>query len=1393
MFIQRLVIQNFRNLQHLELETVPNFNLISGPNGAGKTSVLEAICYLALGRSFRNAGNQYLVQQGQNTFSLFAQIQEQVDSLNSQTTIGMSRTRGEDLIIKVNTEPLTRRIDLVDHICVQMIHPQGIELITKEAEGRRNFVDWGVYYSDPEFKHLWLEYRKALKQRNALLVQNGVRFKPRQRRLQGALSLETNLQSPASQISYTTAYKQQVALSSVKEQHKPLPSDAQNLSSRVLDNASVKANLCGVIKNTSLKANSDITADSGIKVDSNLKAGSDLQVNSGIKADSDLKVDADLANESVLAEQTDLADNSILMGASHLAETANSQNAQNHTLVSNLPSSKNHTFLSHPSSKNHSLLSNASFQNHTPLSEDAVSWYRAPHTILGRVSESQENLGQDALANVFNQAAAVQLGKIASEFTAKPPVKCGHIPLTESSLSELMNNAVVSGNGVMGSNAAFGNNAAIGFTPAMERAAAIGNTTAIERNTAVSVNEGMGSNTVETRNVCQNYASSLQPNAAYNEHNRNNRVLNSADVDTSNSRQPFNSIQPANSTQQAYNSIQPANSMQQSQLESNKQYQSSNGQQNQMPGTMLGQMSDLMPYPMHESDPMHEQNPMHEPVLDYMSYQNLEQTPNHTLGQIPHYVQGQIPNHQLNQKPSQMSAAVPNGSCMQSAQLVEVSQYVGSSQSVGETLPFSSTKSIYSSQSSGSSQPVGSSLSVGSILPIGSPLPVGSTQSVGSPLLVGSTQHIGASQYMGSSQTIGTSLPVGLAQPVGANQSVSALQHPHHMDMPYELHTLSPVLQAHLRGNRPVNPVYSEQQNLSSVVPNQQPVYSQVSHQTIHPSIVYELPAVDAEFVNSNMPFTRIQQSASVNTQNLTSLHQPLFQNASIQNPSFQQTPHQQNIIQPLSSQQPLFQQLPPSLPTFQQDLEESSTIVGQQQVSRSVLVDDMGHEPSVAANGMNRTDGSHSNTQHINSIGHLDIAVTSYGEPNTTVSLIQPIESAVKVNHQAQSTVNSVVNAIPPADQLSSCKTQKSLTGVAVVNSGTAVVNKSSAVGVSGVSVTDYTSGMVRVTEPIVINTVVGNGTGVTRAPNLSEEIVVGDVARADRTVGVIETNGVSATTGVSTSTGVSETTEVSATTGESKTIGVARASNPSGENEVIGYGRESTNRVSGGVEQTEKAARGALGVGAVRNLQPFKSYAQRAWSSAESEFAIWNEAIADLSERITQKRLNYLADLQIVLQEIIEQFLPNFKLKFELYFGWDKSLDLRSQLAQNLEKERGLGYTLYGCHRADLKIKNHNLAAGATLSRGQLKMLVYAMRLAQGMLLKQQSHRSCIYLIDDLNSELDENSQRRLLNTLIECQHQVFISNIQSDFRNILIPRGRSDIKVFSLDQGRLVGTMG
>lgn len=193
------------------------------------------------------------------------------------------------------------------------------------------------------------------------------------------------------------------------------------------------------------------------------------------------------------------------------------------------------------------------------------------------------------------------------------------------------------------------------------------------------------------------------------------------------------------------------------------------------------------------------------------------------------------------------------------------------------------------------------------------------------------------------------------------------------------------------------------------------------------------------------------------------------------------------------------------------------------------------------------------------------------------------------------------------------------------------------------------------------------------------------------------------------------------------------------------------------------------------------------------EEQMPFWDDALAKLAQQITEKRLCYLHDLKEILQDILQDFLPNFKLKFDLNFGWDKSQDLRALLAQNLEKDRVLGYTLYGCHRADLKIKNGNLAAGATLSRGQLKMLVYAMRLAQGILLKQQTGRTCIYLIDDLNSELDDYSQRILLQTLLSCQHQVFISNIHALQHDSFPIEDRSDYQVFYLHEGQMVSDHG
>ncbi len=165
---------------------------------------------------------------------------------------------------------------------------------------------------------------------------------------------------------------------------------------------------------------------------------------------------------------------------------------------------------------------------------------------------------------------------------------------------------------------------------------------------------------------------------------------------------------------------------------------------------------------------------------------------------------------------------------------------------------------------------------------------------------------------------------------------------------------------------------------------------------------------------------------------------------------------------------------------------------------------------------------------------------------------------------------------------------------------------------------------------------------------------------------------------------------------------------------------------------------------------------------NASYDEIQLWDDALSSISEKITQFREEYIKKLLPILDKKLSQFLPDFEFNFFFQKGWENGLSLRSALDFNLEKDRVLGYTFYGCHRADLRVKCNGFLASETLSRGQLKLLVCAMRLSQSHLLREQQGKNCIFLIDDLNSELDPHSRHLLLDDLIDCKCQVFLTNI-------------------------------
>lgn len=75
---------------------------------------------------------------------------------------------------------------------------------------------------------------------------------------------------------------------------------------------------------------------------------------------------------------------------------------------------------------------------------------------------------------------------------------------------------------------------------------------------------------------------------------------------------------------------------------------------------------------------------------------------------------------------------------------------------------------------------------------------------------------------------------------------------------------------------------------------------------------------------------------------------------------------------------------------------------------------------------------------------------------------------------------------------------------------------------------------------------------------------------------------------------------------------------------------------------------------------------------------------------------------------------------------------------MAQNFERDKAIGYTVSGPQKADFRFKANGLPVEDVLSRGQLKLLMCALRLAQGEHLMIQKQRHCIFLIDDFASEL-------------------------------------------------------
>jgi len=184
--------------------------------------------------------------------------------------------------------------------------------------------------------------------------------------------------------------------------------------------------------------------------------------------------------------------------------------------------------------------------------------------------------------------------------------------------------------------------------------------------------------------------------------------------------------------------------------------------------------------------------------------------------------------------------------------------------------------------------------------------------------------------------------------------------------------------------------------------------------------------------------------------------------------------------------------------------------------------------------------------------------------------------------------------------------------------------------------------------------------------------------------------------------------------------------------------------------------------------------------------EISYWDIELVESSLALSKLRNHYINSFNPVLQGIISRFLPDTNVSVSYSQGWDKKVDLAELLARNYSRELALGYTISGPHKADLKLRCGSIPASDALSRGQLKLLVCALRIAQGVHLKQQVDKQTIYLVDDLSSELDTQKRQLLIDQLVDTQAQLFLSVI--DATQIKQQTSKYQTRMFHVEQGEI-----
>lgn len=165
MNLEHIHILNFKNISEKTLHFTKKINCFVGKNGQGKTNLLDAIYYLAFGKSYFNPIALQNIKHNEDFF-----VVEGMFTKNKKSEqIVCSLKKGQKKVLKRNGKIYDKFADHVGLIPLVMISPSDQDLISEGSETRRKFIDLVISQQNTVYLNQLIQYQKTLSQRNALL------------------------------------------------------------------------------------------------------------------------------------------------------------------------------------------------------------------------------------------------------------------------------------------------------------------------------------------------------------------------------------------------------------------------------------------------------------------------------------------------------------------------------------------------------------------------------------------------------------------------------------------------------------------------------------------------------------------------------------------------------------------------------------------------------------------------------------------------------------------------------------------------------------------------------------------------------------------------------------------------------------------------------------------------------------------------------------------------------------------------------------------------------------------------------------------------------------------------------------------------------------------------